>query len=213
MATPSGTAMVDDADVVVDPDGKRLDRRRVEGRQLAHVGEESRRAEAVAPLRHGAVLRRESLPCHPRVVGISYELVAMPDRRLDLQRRQNADLAQVLRRGGQPLGRRSVLLHLREADPRGEPHFVHAGAVFRELRKSRLPHLRPVGLGLPQPNRRKRNRLRHQRTDETQHRHTRNLFHHLNCSPFFMRCPGEITSAAKCRRWSAFPDRDFTGCR
>ena len=86
-----------------------------------------------------------------------YEGVTMPDRRLDLERRQDAELAQVLRRRDQPPGRRTVILHLREADSRGEPHLVHAGAVFRELPKGRLPHLRPVRLGLPKPDRRKWN--------------------------------------------------------
>ena len=45
------------------------------------------------------------------------ERVAVPDRRLNLERRQNADLAQLLRIPREPCGGGAVFIHLREAYP------------------------------------------------------------------------------------------------
>ena len=160
VAPPAAVAffmvVANDADVVVDPDGVRAHRRRVGRGHLAHVGDEAGGAEAVERLRRGSVLRDIRLPREARVVRVVRQRVAVPDRRLYLQRRQDAQPAEFGGSGREAGGVRAVLLHSGEGDARREPDFVDAGAVLRELRQGRLPDARRVRLRLAKADRGKR---------------------------------------------------------
>ena len=137
--------MVVHAEVVVDPQPCGPDGVGVEARHFADVGEEGRLAWAVAGRAFDARGAGEAAPCAAgHLLRCAGEAVSVPERRLELEARLDADAPQVGGVVDETRGVFAVPRHRRERDAGRKPDFVAGAAVFRERLERRRP-LRVIG--------------------------------------------------------------------
>ena len=123
--------MARDAQVVVDPHAARAEGG-IEPRHLAHILQEALLPRTVAGLVLQAPPPGEAAPGLPVGALDGSRRVGMPQRRLDLQARHDADGAQLFGIADKPLHVRLVPRHLREPNSRREPHLVACAAVLAQ---------------------------------------------------------------------------------
>ena len=144
--------------VVVHPDGSGLPHR-MQFSDAREVGDELRIARTRKAPRREPVRRHHRPPVLSRTVARLEYAIRMPDDRLDLDGRHDADLAQVGRRNGTLPRMLLVPRERRKADARREPHLVERRTVFLERR----PHLSPpvrLRVAEPEPQRAERSVIR-----------------------------------------------------
>ena len=132
--------VVVDAEVVVDPDARRVVSG-VDTRHRAHVGEEARIARTAAVLVLHARGAGPARPVAARIVVARAERPAVPDRGLYLEAGFPAERGDVLRRPSDPRRVFAVLLQRRHAEARAEPDLVAERGAFLEHPERLRPRL------------------------------------------------------------------------
>ena len=132
--------MVVDAEVVVNPDARRVVGS-VDSRHRAHVCEETRIARTAAVLVLHARGARPARPVAARIVVALAERPAVPDRGLEHEGRRPSERGDVLRRPSDPRRVFPVLIQRRHAESRTEPDLVAEPRALLEHPERLRPRL------------------------------------------------------------------------